>query len=229
MKINVYGICHSIGSFITYYIFQSMFLNKFSQIGTHWDLIAMGLLFFSLLGSRLMCLFQNDINWKDFLKINQGGLSGFGSYYMGIIYLWLISYIYGENPLMLMECMALATSPYMIFVRFGNYYKGELGGQYSVRWKCNHPSQIYQLLSEGLLISIILWSLHDTLGNGYIFMATSIFLCIFRFISESFKKEEGGVPIWYQKTFYKYLRLARFQAIMFPIIFYLVYNMIKEE
>lgn len=227
MKINAYGICHSLGCTVTYYIFVTVFLNKLPKISNDWDLIALGLLIFALLGSRLMSLLQNDIKLNDFHKINQGGISGFGSYYMGFIYLWLISYIYEENTLLLMESMLLSCSMYLIFVRFGNYCKGELGGIYSNYWKCNHPSQIYQLLSEGILITIILWSFYNRLGEGIIFMTMPILLGLFRFVCESFKKEEGGIPIWYQNTLHKYLRFARFQAIIFPIIFYIVYNIIK--
>lgn len=218
---NVYGICHSIASFMTYYIFKHYFLDNFKHIQNYWDTIALGLLLSCIFGARLMSLLQNDIKRASFMSIHQGGISGFGAYYLGLSFLIVIAHIFDENKLKLIESMALSSSFYMVLIRFGNYYKGELYGRYSNYLGKRHPSQLYQLITEGLLISLLLWSQKHTLGQGFILSLLGVSLGTCRFICEFFKENEGGIPNWYN-GYVKYIKWAQFQAILFINVMHLM-------
>lgn len=224
MRINVYGIAQAIGIFMMYHLFNYFFIDKFSNIKRHdWELILICGVFSGIIGGRLMCLLQNDIDLKNVHKIRQGGVSIFGAYYFSLLYLLFISHIYNVDTILLIECMMLSTCPHNIMVRIGNYFNNELGGKYSTFLKRRHPSQIYQLLSEGVLLNMILWSLYKSVGQGMIFIIMPTLYGIFRFICEFFKEEDPGMPYWFRYSLYKYMRFAQLQAICFPLVLSIVF------
>ena len=113
---------------------------------------------------------------------------------------------------------------HIIIVRLGNYLKDELGGIYSPYLKCSHPSQIYELVTEGIIESFILWSLYHHLGRGIIFILMPIIYGIFRTLCERFKVEDDGMPNWFRRSLHKYIKFVHFQCICLPIVFFIVFS-----
>ena len=225
MKINYYGLFHAIGIILIHYIFKSFFIDKFNNLSMKdFEVILSGGIISVILGGRIMCILQNDIEIRDFHKIYEGGLSAFGDYYFGLLYLFIISSIYKLDFVLMVECCLLSTGHQVVLGRLGNFVKGELRGKYSPVLGCRHPSQIYQLLSEGILTHGILWLFYHQVGQGIIFVLMPIIYGLSRFICEFFKEEDRGMPQWFALYFHKYLRFAQFQAILLPIIFISIYT-----
>jgi len=227
--VNIYGICQSIGFVIVYNVFKYNFLELFPNLNTN-DLgvIVITLILSAIIGARIMSYAQNDIRFNTIHRIQDGGMSTFGTYYAAVIVACTISFIYKLDTIKFCECVMLSGTFHSGMVRFGNYFKGELPGKYSNVLGRRHPSQLYQLIGEGIIMSSILWYFRYTLGQGIIFMITPSVYCVVRFICEIFKEEEGGIPKWFTKSLHKYIRWAQFQAICLPIVFGVIFLFIKN-
>jgi phosphatidylglycerol---prolipoprotein diacylglyceryl transferase len=106
----------------------------------------------------------------EFLRVWHGGLSFHGA----VIGMTLACLLFARRnrlpALAVTDTMALAGTPGLAFGRLGNFINGELYGRVtSVPWAMvfpndprqlpRHPSQLYEALCEGVLLSLVLWSL----------------------------------------------------------------------
>jgi phosphatidylglycerol---prolipoprotein diacylglyceryl transferase len=228
MKLNFYGIFISIALLLNYWIFRLIFLPNFVNITKEdWDYIFFFGTISGILGARAMACAEHTSKWRNFHLIHQGGLTSYGAWHVGLLYFCMISYIYCENPILLFESLILTVSFESIFVRLGNYFNGELIGTYSNILNRRHPSQLYKMATEGFLMIFLVWWLYGTLGQGIIYLTFVLAYTIIRIINEFFKEEEEAMPNWFRSTLHPYLKFANFQAILFCIVYLMVYWITK--
>jgi phosphatidylglycerol:prolipoprotein diacylglycerol transferase len=109
------------------------------------------------------------------------------------------------------DCLALAGTPGLFLGRMGNFINGELygrvtdspfgmvfmkGGPYP-----RHPSQLYEGISEGILLWLILWMMHKRVKHyGYI---SAVFLGgygFFRYVVEFFREPDAQLGYYFGGT-----------------------------
>jgi phosphatidylglycerol---prolipoprotein diacylglyceryl transferase len=106
----------------------------------------------------------------EFFRIWHGGLSFHGA----VIGMTLAGLLFANRnhipPLAITDMIALAGTPGLALGRLGNFINGELYGRVTnVPWAMvfpndpqqlpRHPSQLYEASCEGVLLSLLLWSL----------------------------------------------------------------------
>lgn len=224
---NCYGMLHGLGVLLARQLFINNFLALFPNLNIDiFNNITLLLFFLVILGGRMMSCLQRDTE-KFSLDTRTGGISIFGDYIGGLIASCLIASYYRLNTVMFVESIMLTSSFQPIFGRLGNWINGELDGKYSKILRRNHPQQFYQLVLEGIVMSWILWSMIDKIGDGTIWLTMPLIYALIRIVCESFKQTDEGMPKWYYKTLYKYLIWARFQSLCLPVIFWSIYFIVK--
>jgi phosphatidylglycerol:prolipoprotein diacylglycerol transferase len=167
-----------------------------------------------VLGARIgYCLIYNPLYYLShplkFLAVWEGGMSFHG----GLIGLVLTGFIFsrarGKAFLMLADLGAIGATPGLFFGRIGNFINAELFGRVTdVPWGMvfpgagplpRHPSQLYEALSEGVLLFLILSLVSRKTGtHGIVF---GVFLACYgtmRFFLEFFREPDPqlGFVIW---------------------------------
>lgn len=132
-----------------------------------------------ILGGRIGYLLFYDMgalthepNFKDVLlriiAINKGGMSFHGGLIGVMVAVWLFNRKYKHGYFVILDMMAMITPVGLGAGRIGNFINGELWGRPShVPWAMifprsgtdvpRHPSPLYEMLMEGVLLFIILW------------------------------------------------------------------------
>lgn len=101
-------------------------------------------------------------------KINEGGMSFHGGFLGVAVAVALFAYRHKMKLFTVADFVAPLVPPGILFGRFGNWLNGELWGRPTdVSWGMvfpqagdalvRHPSQLYQMAGEGLLLFIVLW------------------------------------------------------------------------
>ena len=101
-------------------------------------------------------------------KINEGGMSFHGGFLGVVAAVLLFARAKGKKLFQVGDFVAPLVPPGLLLGRFGNFINGELWGRPTdVPWGmifpqandmvARHPSQLYQMAGEGLLLFIILW------------------------------------------------------------------------
>ena len=102
------------------------------------------------------------------ISINKGGMSFHGGLIGVLTAVWLFNRKYKLGYFVIMDLMAMITPVGLGAGRIGNFINGELWGKPSdVPWAMifpnsgsdvpRHPSPLYEMLLEGVLLFIILW------------------------------------------------------------------------
>ena len=125
-------------------------------------------------GGRLgYCLFYRPDIWAtplEVLKLWQGGMSFHGGFIGVIVAIWLFCWISRLNLIRVCDYVALATPFGLVLVRVANFVNGELWGRPTdLPWGMifpgardnvpRHPSQLYEMMLEGVLMAVVLWTL----------------------------------------------------------------------
>ena len=139
-------------------------------------------------------------NPLDILKVWEGGMSFHG----GLIGIFITSILFAkknkQNTFLYLDIVALVAPIGIFFGRIANFINSELYGTITnLPWAVTfiqidnqprHPSQIYEALSEGLILFLVLLYFRNK-GNlskpGLISGLFLIFYSIFRFIVEFFR------------------------------------------
>jgi phosphatidylglycerol:prolipoprotein diacylglycerol transferase len=171
-----YGIMYLVGYFVGYRLALARIRRGASAL-THKQLEALipYLVIGMLIGARLIYVFVYDFPeyrahpWKA-LEIWTGGLSFHGAILGMACAIALFCRRYRVSVLAVTDVVALCGAPGLFFGRLGNFINGELYGRPSnVPWAMvfptdplhipRHPSQLYEALAEGVLLSVSLWIL----------------------------------------------------------------------
>jgi phosphatidylglycerol---prolipoprotein diacylglyceryl transferase len=142
-------------------------------------------------------------NFADIIKIWQGGMSFHGGL-LGVLLACLMYGVFNKRKFFEITDFIAPIIPIgLFFGRLGNFINGELWGRIttsrfgmvfpsSLDGLTRHPSQIYQMLSEGLLLGIIMWVyLHKPRILG---TASGLFLFFYgclRFYTEIYREPDA--------------------------------------
>ncbi|MCB9255228.1 MAG: prolipoprotein diacylglyceryl transferase [Bdellovibrionaceae bacterium] len=170
------------------------------------DQFTMWLLVGAVIGARIIYCFVYDpesffANPLYLFQIYKGGLSFHGGLLGTIVAGWIFAK-QKKIPLWnLLDAMSLATPSGLAMGRMGNFINGELWGRVSyVPWAVifkhggpepRHPSQLYELFLEGIVLFSVLWLLKNKLRrDGELTIVFLIGYSLSRFIVEFFRQPD---------------------------------------
>jgi phosphatidylglycerol---prolipoprotein diacylglyceryl transferase len=207
LQLRWYGLMYIIGFIVAYLIIIDFCRRRRLPITKTEveDLITYCILGL-VLGARIgYCLFYNPVyyvaNPLKIFAVWEGGMSFHGGMIGLIITGAIFSASRKKSFLMLTDLGALGATPGLFFGRVGNFINAELYGRITnVPWGMvfpnggpfpRHPSQIYEALSEGVLLFMVLYLLSRKVNNHGILLGVFLFgYGIIRFVLEFFREPD---------------------------------------
>jgi phosphatidylglycerol---prolipoprotein diacylglyceryl transferase len=207
IRVRWYGVMYVLGFVASYFLIQKQKrAREIGLVGT----VAQDLIFYLaigvVVGGRLGYLLfyeYNDFgsyikNPLEIIATWHGGMSFHGGLIACIIAGWIFSRRRKIPFAALADCTIVTAPIGLGFGRLGNFINAELLGRTSdLPWAMifpgggpipRHPSQLYEVLAEGVLLFLILWNLHKRpFKDGMMVVFFLLFYWIFRFIIELFK------------------------------------------
>jgi phosphatidylglycerol:prolipoprotein diacylglycerol transferase len=186
-----------------------------------WDVLFWGILGV-FVGGRLGYVFlyawsEGRFSWTEIHQVWKGGMSFHGGFLGVVLAYWIYTGRKGLARGDFFDALSLATAPGIFFVRMANFVNAELYGrpwdgpwamsfpEYPTeapeRWdgtswtEPRHPSQLYEGLTEGLLLFAVLWvlMLKRGWGGGRVSAAFLFLYGAFRFVMEFFREPDAGI------------------------------------
>lgn len=213
-----YGLMYVIGYALGYRLASMRIARKLSpltksQLDTQLVFLILGM----LIGARTIYVLLYDLPantshplgafevWKGGLSFH-GAILGMGSA------IWIFSRRYAIPTLAVTDLVALCGSPGLFFGRIGNFINAELYGRPTdVPWAMvfptdrlrlpRHPSQLYEALAQGVLLSLLLWWLDHRMRSRGVQrpgIATSGFLigyAVVRFLLEFTREPDSQLGL----------------------------------
>lgn len=177
-------------------------------------------------------------NPLEIFKIWHGGMSFFGGF-LGMLF--ATCYFCKKNRIDILNFTDILSisAPIGLFLgRIANFINGELLGRYSDIW-CSvrfsdgisrHPSQLYEALSEGLILFIVMIyiSYNCKYRTGFLSGMFCALYGIFRIMCEFFREPDSELSMYLLKNF----EITLNQIFCIPMIIFgifLIYNSKKSE
>lgn len=153
--------------------------------------------------------YQNHLD--ELLAVWKGGLSFHGALTGLIIAGYVFAKRNGISWAQVMDCVALSGTPGLFFGRMGNFINGELYGRITdSSWGMifpaggpypRHPSQLYEGLLEGVVLTMILWFMFKKVKHyGYIASTFLVGYGCFRYIVEFFREADAQLGYYFGGT-----------------------------
>ncbi len=214
LQIRWYGLMYVVGFLIATYLFKVLIRRNFFKVTEEKvDTLVTTMIICMFIGARLTYVFVYNwdyysANLTELFSVWQGGLSFHGAL-IGLITGGVIFARQNKiSWLQVMDSVALAGSMGLFFGRIGNFINGELYGRITDHWigivfptggpLPRHPSQLYEAVLEGLVLSAILWFVLKRIKNYGII--SSLFLLgygTFRFIVEFFREPDQQLGFYF--------------------------------
>lgn len=207
VQVRWYGLMYVVGFLVSQYLATRLIKNQYFKIPLEKLDTLMTLLFaLMFLGARLVYVVV--YNWAYYsenlfesLMIWKGGLSFHGAL-LGLIAAGIIFARQNKlNWIQVMDVVALCGTQGLFFGRVGNFINGELfgrptdssiglvfpgGGPYP-----RHASQLYEGVLEGILLSLILWTIyHRSKRYGNVSVGFMVGYGLLRFFAEFFREPD---------------------------------------
>ncbi|MES2528045.1 MAG: prolipoprotein diacylglyceryl transferase [Bdellovibrionota bacterium] len=165
------------------------------------------------LGARLAYVFVYNweyysVNLGDIFAVQKGGLSFHGALAGLCFATWLFAKRHNVNFYQISDCLAIAGTQGLFWGRVGNYINGELYGRVTDSWVGivfpgggpfpRHPSQIYEAVLEGIVLSVIVFIAHRK--QKYYGVAGALFVGgygVMRFIVEFFREPDPQLGYYF--------------------------------
>lgn len=214
LQIRWYGLMYVIGFLLAGYLFKVLIRRGFFKVTEDKvDSLVTTMIICMFIGARLTYVFV--YNWdyysqnlSELLSVWQGGLSFHGAL-VGLIVGGVIFARQNKIQwLQVMDSVALAGTMGLFFGRMGNFINGELYGRITDHWigmvfptggpLPRHPSQLYEAVLEGLVLTGILWMVLKRIKNYGVI--SSLFLLgygTFRFIVEFFREPDQQLGYYF--------------------------------
>jgi phosphatidylglycerol:prolipoprotein diacylglycerol transferase len=206
-SVRWYGVMYAVGYTLGYRLARTRTAQAFAAIDVvTLDRFVAYLVIGMLVGARLVYATVYDRpqfarDPLEILRVWHGGLSFHGAVLGMTTATIVFARRHRMSKLRLLDLLALAGTPGLFFGRLGNFINGELFGRAtSVPWAMifptdprqlpRHPSQLYEALAEGVVLSLILWALaRRSLSRGWYWpgLLSGAFLIgygLFRFLLE---------------------------------------------
>lgn len=220
--ISWYGLMYILGFVAGYFLLDRLRRHEFLPLRNSEELqeLLTYCILGVLIGGRLgHVLFYSPGHYllhpAEIFAIWRGGMASHGGVAGVLLALVLFSRKYKIPLLALCDSAALATTPGLFFGRWGNFINGEMPGKVTdVPWAVifarnaeagmlpRHPVQIYQALTEGLILFVILWMLlpRQRFKRGF---HTAVFLCgyaLLRIVTEFFRAPSAELASSFSET-----------------------------
>ncbi len=201
LEIRWYSLAYIIGILFGWIIAKKIFIKNL-DINEKFDDYISYLIIGIIVGGRLgYVLFYNFSyylnNFSEILKIWEGGMSFHGGLFGTILASIIFAKKNNQSSFLYLDIVALVAPIGIFFGRIANFINSELYGKVtSMPWGVTfvqvdnltrHPSQIYEALTEGLMLFLILIYFKNKnflLKPGLISSLFLIFYSIFRFSIE---------------------------------------------
>ena len=214
LQVRWYGLMYMVGFFVGGQLLNKLASeNIFSPGKKRVDSLVMHLIIGMLIGARLAYVFI--YNWEyyqnhlgEIFAVWQGGLSFHGAITGMAVACIIFSKKHKVSPLEVTDACVVAGAQGIFFGRMGNFINGELYGRVTnsavgMIFKNGgpmprHASQLYEGISEGVILWLILWMLRKKASHYGIL--TAIFLSgygVFRFIVEFFREPDSQLGYYF--------------------------------
>ena len=217
LQVRWYGLMYVIGFIISGYLLKVLVRRGFFKVTLQQaESLITYMMIGMFLGARLVYIFV--YNWdyyqhhlSELFSVWKGGLS----YHGALIGLLAAGYIFAKKHKIswaqVMDVVALAGAQGVFFGRMGNFINGELYGRISdVPWAMifpeggpypRHPSQIYEGLMEGLVLTVIFWVILKRVKvYGIIASIYLVGYASFRFLIEFFREPDSQLGYYFGNT-----------------------------
>ena len=217
LQIRWYGLMYVIGFVVGGYLCRPLIHQGFIKIHKKKiDSLVSHVLIGTFIGARLAYIFI--YNWDyyslhliEILFVWKGGLSFHGAIVGIFIGLWIFSRKQQIPFLQVLDTAALMGCQGLFWGRVGNFINGELYGRPSdVPWAVifpeggpypRHPSQLYEGLMEGLVLSAILWWIKGKITiHGIIIGIFFTGYGFFRYFIEFFREPDAQMGFFWGGT-----------------------------
>lgn len=218
LQVRWYGLMYVIGFIIAGLLLKKLVKRGFLTIPVEKiDSLITHMLICMFLGARFFYVFiynwdYYSSNLTELFSVWRGGLSFHGAL-VGLIVAGFIFSKKNKIPVSeVLDSCCLAGTQGLFFGRMGNFINGELfgrvtdspiglifagGGPYP-----RHPSQLYEGVMEGLVLSIILWVLVSKVKKyGVISSAFLMGYASFRFVIEFFREPDAQLGYYLGEMF----------------------------
>ncbi len=180
-RLRWYAVMYVVGYFVGYRLVLARIQRRMSALTQkNLDDLLPYLVIGMLVGARLLYVFVYDFpsyraHPLNAFEVWEGGLSFHGAILGMAIGTILFTRRHRLPFLAVADTIALAGTPGLFFGRLGNFINGELYGRpTNVPWAMvfptdplhlpRHPSQLYEGIAEGIILSVALWAL-DRIAN----------------------------------------------------------------
>ena len=213
-QLRWYGLMYVIGFIVGGKILKHLVEKGFFQVEKKGvDSLITHLLIGMFLGARLAYVFI--YNWSyyqnhliEILFVWKGGLSFHGAVVGMVCAAWAFARKNNISLVQVTDCMALAGAQGLFFGRVGNFINGELYGRITTSKlgmifpaggpHLRHPSQLYEGIMEGIVLSIILWIFFKRVKIYGLLTATFLIgYGVFRFIIEFFRQPDRELGLFF--------------------------------
>jgi len=224
IQVSWYGIMYLVAFAIVYYLVRRRIRTEklnipFETVQDFFPWAIVGLLLGARLGDVFIYdwgYFQNHLSqiflpfdiFNHWRYIGIYGMSYFGGL-VGIVIAFYISCRVKKIPLLEFSDLFVPAVPLAYaFGRLGNFLNGELYGRVTTKpWgmyfplditgQLRHPSQLYELFLEGILLFLILWSIKNSpfIKGGSRGILTAFYLIgygLARFLAEFFRQPDNN-------------------------------------
>lgn len=240
LQVRWYGLMYVLGFVVGGQLLKILTRKKFfnieeSKVDSLLTYALVGLFF----GARLAYVFIYNFDYYQYhlteiFSVWQGGLSFHGGLVGIIIGLILFAKKNNVHFIEVFDSVALSAPPGIFFGRMGNFINGELWGHVTnVPWAVlfptggplpRHPSQLYEGFSEGLLITLILWTLLLSRKVKFYGIISGLFVLmygVFRFIIEFYREADEQLGYYFHNTLSMGQILCMIMILGSGIVFYL--------
>jgi phosphatidylglycerol:prolipoprotein diacylglycerol transferase len=217
LQVRWYGLMYVVGFVIAGFLMKRLGKEGFFKPGPDKsDSLITHVLIGMFIGARIFYVFI--YNWDyysdnigDLFAVWKGGLSFHG----GLAGLLTSGYIFAKRNKIswaqTMDTIALAGAPGLFFGRVGNFINGELYGRTTdsalgmifpnAGPYPRHPSQLYEGILEGIVLTIILWVIKRRVKT-YGWMAATFLVGygVFRYIVEFFREADSQLGYYFGGT-----------------------------
>lgn len=238
VQVRWYGLMYVVGFTLGGWLLGKLSEKKFWRVPKeHIDLFITYLLIGMFIGARSFYVFiynwhEYSQNIWDIFAVWKGGLSFHGAIVGMACAMALFARRRGLYFLEITDASALAGTQGLLWGRIGNFINGELYGRVTdVPWAMifpaggplsRHPSQLYEGIFEGIVLSLILWSIKQKVKiHGII---TACFLAgygIIRFGVEFFREPDAQLGYFFGNSVTMGQILCAIMVVA-GVIFYLI-------